>query len=427
MEKKLINFRLHPTILNQEIREIYTRDQFRIPDGCIYLDGNSLGPRTVEGNKCLQRVNDEWGDLLIGGWMNGKIPWFYYPETLAGMLAPLLGAEPNEVSIQNATTINLHLLLASFYKPKKGKKRNVIVIEEGAFPSDEYAVEGFIRLKNLNPKECLRTIKRDGNFLLPEDAIVEAMQDDVAIILLSSVLYQSGQLLNMSYLTEKAREKGILIGFDCSHSAGIVDHNFSEIGLDFAIFPTYKWLNGGPGSVAGLYVNKRHENKKPGLPGWFGSNKQVQFDMSSTFTPAQGAGKFQVSTSHLLSMAPLEGSLRMYENIGISAIRNASLGLTEYMIYLLDRQCPELEIVTPRNPDCRGGAISFSHVNAAGINMALQARGIIGDYRRPNIVRLAPNPLYVDFVDVYETVKVLEEIMTSAEYLNYSNERQLVA
>jgi len=428
MEQEAINFKLHPTILNQNLRGVYCPESFVIPEGVRYFDGNSLGPATLEGLDCLTRVTEEWKTLLVGGWTGAKIPWFFYAETLAGMLAPIIGAKPEEVGIQNSTTINLHLLLATFFKPKPDSKRNVILTEEGAFPSDEYALQGFLKLKGLNPKKHLRLVKRQ-NLILSEEDIVNSMEADVSLIILSSVLYQTGQLLDVAYLTEKAHEKGIMIGFDCSHSAGIVDHDFSRDNIDFAVFPTYKWLNSGGGSVAGLYVNQRHEAKMPGLPGWFGSDKKVQFDMSPVFQPANGAGRFQVGTPHIFSMAPIEGSLRMYERIGIENIRQASLALTDYMIHLLDTTCSHLSIkvVTPREHNSRGGAISIFHSEAAAINEALKHRKITGDYREPDLIRLAPNPLYVSFVDVFEVVETLREIIETGEYLQYSNERQLVA
>ncbi len=428
MEQETINFRLHPTILNQNLRGVYCPDSFVIPDGIKYFDGNSLGPATLEGLECLTRVTEEWKTLLVGGWMNAKIPWFFYAETLAGMLAPVIGARPEEVGIQNSTTINLHLLLSTFFKPKPGSKRNAILIEDGAFPSDHYAIEGFLKLKRLNPKKHLRVVPRE-NLILSEDRIIQEMREDVALIILPSVLYQTGQLLDMKRLTLEAHSRGILIGFDCCHSVGIVNHDFSEYDPDFAFWSNYKWMNNGPGGPAGLYANKRHESKKPGLPGWFGNEKETQFDMVPLFKPADGAGRFQVSTPHILSMAPLEGSLNMYKRIGIQNIREASLVLTDYMIYLIDTTCAdyEINIVTPREHSSRGGAISFSHPNAAGINEALKSRNIVGDYRQPNLVRLAPNPLYCSCVDVFELMEILREIIETREYEKYSNKRGLVA
>ena len=403
------------------------RDEFYVSSEQIYLDGNSLGLLSKRAEKSLYTLLDSWKNYGIDGWTAGAYPWFYLSEQLGSLTASLIGAKPEEVITTGSTTTNLHQLLATFFKPKD--KRNKILADELNFPSDIYAIKSQLSLKNLNPDEHLIQVKsRDGNLLQEED-IIAAMTEDIAVIILPSVLYRSGQLLNMQYLTEEAHQRNILIGFDLCHSIGAIPHHLSETGVDFAFWCTYKHLNGGPGSVGGIYVNERYSSAEPGLAGWFGSAKEKQFDMEHTFTPAADAGAYQIGTPHVLSIAPLLGSLEIFQEAKIDKIREKSLQLTAFFIELLDSELPDA-IFTNRSPvskEKRGPHIYLEHPEAASICKALKARNVIPDFRTPNGIRLAPVALYNTFEDVYEAVRILSEIMKSKEYKNFKNERGVIA
>jgi kynureninase len=405
------------------------RDRFYVPPGSIYLDGNSLGLLSREAEQALARVTSEWRQQAIGGWLAARPPWFSLAETLGERAAGLVGAGPGEVVCAGATTVNLHALLASFYTPA-GRRRK-IVADALNFPSDIYALQGQLSLHGLAPEENLVLVPPGTEGLLAEESIIACLSEEVAVALLPSVLYRSGQLLDIAVLTREAHRRGILIGFDCSHSAGVVPHRFDDWGVDFAFWCGYKYMNGGPGSAAFLYVNRRHFRRQPLLAGWFGSDKDVQFQMRLDFQPAAGAGRWQISSPAVLSMAPLEGALAVIFEAGIERLREKSLRLTDYLIYLADRLLPEadsgLRVATPRKHARRGG-----HVALAGgerlwrVYQALKARGVVADFRPPDILRLAPVPLYNSFREVRETVILIRQILETREYEAFPEARNAV-
>ncbi|WP_243292613.1 kynureninase [Bacillus sp. FJAT-47783] len=403
------------------------RNEFYIQEGTIYLDGNSLGLLSKRAEQSLLSVLNSWKSYGIDGWTKGEHPWFFLSESLGEKMAPLVGAERDEVIVSGSTTVNLHQLVSTFYKPI-GKKTKILA-DELNFPSDIYALQSQIELKGLDYSEHLVRVKsRDGQTLHEED-IIEAMTDDIALIVLPSVLYRSGQLLDIKRLTEEAHKRDILIGFDLCHSIGSIPHNLSEWDVDFAFWCTYKHLNGGPGSVAALYVNKKHFGKKPGLAGWFSSSKDKQFDMEHTLTPADHAGAFQIGTPHLLSVAPLIGSLELFEEAGIENIRKKSLQLTQFMTDLVLQELKEYEFTIghPLDDKQRGGHIFLEHQEAARICKALKDANIIPDFRAPNGIRLAPVALYNTFEEVWQTVQTLKDIMKHKHYKKYENKRDVVA
>lgn len=413
--------------LDKEDKLKNIRNRFYVKEDEIYMDGNSLGLLSKDAEESLKRVVNEWKNLGINGWMKAEKPWFYYAEELAKVEENLVGAEEGEVIIHSSTTVNLHTLLATFFKPDK--KRNKILIDELNFPSDIYAVESHLLLKGLNPKDHLVVVKsRDGR-LIEEEDIIENMTDEVAVALLPSVLYRSGQLLNIEYLTKKAHEKGIIIGFDCSHSAGAVPHRFAEWEVDFAFWCNYKYLNNGPGGTGSIYINKKHFDKRPGLAGWWGYRKDKQFDMVHEFHHAKNAGGWQIGTVHMLSMAPLEGSLNMFKEVGIENVRNKSLKATEYMMYLIDEVLSPygFEIGTPREAKRRGGHVALEHDEAVKINEALKDRGVVPDFRNPNVIRLAPIALYTSYHEIWKVIHIIKDIMDTKEYEKYKKERDVVA
>jgi kynureninase len=404
------------------------RDRFYIPEKTIYMDGNSLGLLSRMAEHSLLRVLNEWKNLGIKGWLHGNPPWFYYAETLGALAARLVGAAPEEVVATGATTVNAHSLVSTFYHPDD--KCFKILADELDFPTDIYALQSQIALKGFPEEGLVLVPSEDGRFL-DEEKIVAFMTEDVQLIMLPSVLYRSGQLLDIPYLTEEAHKKGITIGFDCSHSVGVVPHYFDEWDVDFAFWCSYKYMNGGPGSTAFLYVNKQHFSRTPGLAGWFGCVKEKQFDMALRFEHAHSAGGWQMSSPAILSTAPLEGALSITLEAGIEPIREKSLKMTSYLMYLVDEVLTDapynFTVGTPREPERRGGHVAVEHQEEAfRINEALKARGVVPDFRFPNVIRIAPIPLYNTYHEIWLVVHYLKEIIDNKEYELFSTERKAI-
>jgi kynureninase len=281
----------------------------------------------------------------------------------------------------------------------------------------------------MDPEKVLKVVEsRDGK-TISEDDIIEAMTDDVAVALFPSVLYRSAQLLDMKRLTEAAHKKGIIIGFDLCHSIGNVDHNFAEIDCDFALWCNYKYLSGGPGAVAGLYINARHFSKGPGLSGWWGNRKDTQFELRDEFEHADNAGGWQTGTGAVLSLAAVDGALDVYNGVDMAQVRAKSLDLTAYLMHLIDTELTSygFTVGNPREDAYRGGHVALEHPEAARINEALKAAGVVPDFRYPNVIRLAPQPLYNRYVDVYDLVQILKTIMDTGAHLKYENKAGTVA
>lgn len=402
------------------------KDEFYLLENTIYMDGNSLGLLSKRAERTLHNLLDSWKTLGIDGWTEGDNPWFYLSESVGEKMAPLVGGTKSEVIATGSTTTNLHQLAATFYKPSGTKTK--ILADELNFPSDIYALKSQLALKGFNPDEHLVQVKsRDGRFL-NEDDIIEAMTEDIALIVLPAVLYRSGQILDMEKLSKAANEKSIPIGFDLCHSIGAVEHALHDWGADFAFWCTYKHLNGGPGSVAGLFVHDKHFGTTPGLAGWFGSKKESQFDMDHTMDSALDVAAYQIGTPHVLSLAPVIGALELFEEVGIKKVREKSLQLTDYMLALIQQELSDHDF-TIGNPvdESRGGHILLEHVEAARICKALKEDGVIPDFRAPNGVRLAPVALYNSFEDVWHTVQKLKRIMDEKRYEKFENKRGVVA
>jgi kynureninase len=403
------------------------REEFYIKPNSIYMDGNSLGLLSKRAERTLLESLNDWKEHGIDGWTNGTHPWFFLSEKLGEMMAPLVGGAANEVIVTGSTTVNLHQLVATFYKPEG--VRTKILADELTFPSDIYAIQSQLRIHGFDPDTHLIRVKsRDGRFLDEED-IIEEMTEEIALIILPTVLYRSGQILDMKRLTDAANKRGILIGFDGCHSIGAIPHLFSEWGVDFAYWCNYKHLNGGPGSVGGLYVNCKHFGTEPGLAGWFGSEKEKQFDMEHTLTPADSAGAYQVGTPHVLSLAPLVGALEIFAEAGIENIRAKSLKINQFLMDLLNQELNDLGFMigNPIEDFRRGGHVSLEHNEAARICKALKQNGVIPDFRAPNIIRLAPVALYTSYQEVWKVVQILKKIMLEKRYEKFKNEREVVS
>jgi kynureninase len=398
-------------------------DRFYDPEDEWYMDGNSLGLLSADAEDALDRAVSEWKELAIRGWTDADPPWFYYGEQLGDRLAPLVGADESEVVVANSTTVNIHALVGTFYDRAEG---TTIVVDELDFPTDHYAIRAQLRQRGVDPEEALTVVEsRDGRTVESED-VAAAIDDDTAIAFLPSVLYRSGQLLNVERITEAAHKHDALAGFDLAHSVGAVDHDLSRHGVDFAVWCSYKYLNAGPGAIAGLYVNERHFGETPALAGWWGHEKETQFEMNKTYTPADDAGAYQIGTIPVLSSAPLAGSLELFEEIddtpeaAIEAVREKSLSLTDYLISLVDERLPECEVGTPRDPEQRGGHVAIEHPDAYRVSEALKDRGVVVDFRPPNVVRICPSPLYTGYEDVWEVVEQLRQVVENEEHEQFA-------
>jgi len=402
---------------------------YRLP-GEIYLDGNSLGLLSRDAEAETLAALDQWKSLAIRGWLEAEPPWFSQGEALGAATAPLIGADPAAVVVTGGTTVNLHALVATFYRPR-GRRRKIVATALD-FPSDIYALSGQIALQGGDPTHDLVLVpSRDGR-TIDEAEIIAALTDDVALALLPSVLYRSGQLLDMPRLAAAARERGISLGLDCAHSIGVVPHHFDAWDVDWAFWCSYKYLNAGPGAIGGLYVNRRHWGTAPRLAGWWGYDKTRQFDMGLDWYGAATAAAWQIGTPSLLAAAPLRGSLRLFAEAGIDAVRAKSLAQTAYLIDLLEadgltRSPFGYQIGTPRQPERRGGHVAVEHESGARIARALKARGIIPDFRPPNVIRLAPVPLYTTYHDLWRLGQALRQIIERGDHQRGDAARDLVA
>jgi kynureninase len=405
------------------------RRRFFVRPGTVYLDGNSLGLLSRDAQTALDRAVEGWKKKAVRGWLEADPPWFYLAEDLGARCAALVGAEPDEVVLSGTTTVNIHALVHAFYKP--GGRRTRIVADELDFPTDIYALKSALKLRGLDPADNL-VLVRSADGLTPDEAEIAAHFDETtALVFLPSVLYRSGQLLDMEFLTARAHEQGVPIGFDCSHSTGAVPHQLDRWGVDFAVWCGYKYLNGGPGATAFLYVNRRHSSLDPALAGWFGSAKDRQFDMALEFTPAPGAGRFQISSPSILNAAPLLGSLGIIEEAGPAAVRSKSLRLTGFLMDMAEEFLAPppygFSIGTPRSDAHRGGHVALLHPEAMRIAEALRARGVVPDFRPPDIVRVAPVALYNTYAELAALVGHLREIVGTREYERFPAARPAIS
>lgn len=405
------------------------RDRFYVRTDRIYLDGNSLGLASRDAEAAVLAAIEDWKLRAIDGWTTGERPWFYLAEELGAMQAELMGARPEEIVVTGSTTVNLHALVATFYQPTPA--RHKLLADVLNFPSDIYALQSQVRLRGEDPARSLVLVaSRDGR-TIEEDDLIAAMTDEVALAVLPAVLYRSGQWLDVPRLTRAARERGILVGFDCSHSAGAVPHQLHDWEVDFAFWCNYKYLNGGPGAVGSLFVHERNFWRRPGLAGWFGNRKETQFDLALEFDPAATAGAWQIGTPPVLGAAALSGSLKMFAEAGIEAVRAKSLAQTSYFIELANAILADepygFTVGTPRAPERRGGHVALEHPDAVRICKALKARGIVPDFRYPNVIRLAPIPFYTTYAELWQTIQTIKDIVDRGEHRDFGGDRGIVA
>ncbi len=430
LSSSLASERLYAEELDRKDDLASFRERFSLIPGAVYMDGNSLGLCPRDAEKAIAGTVEEWKGLGIRGWMEGNPPWFEMAERVGGDAAPLVGADPDEVVLAGTTTVNLHALVSTFYEPTP--ERSVILADELNFPSDLYALGSQVALRGFDPDKSLRLAGSPDERTLDEEKVIGEMKPDVCLVVLPSVLYRSGQLLDMERLAMAAHDRGIPIGFDCAHSAGAIPHRLSEWGVDFAFWCSYKYMNSGPGSPAFLYVNRRHFGRMPALAGWFGYDKARQFDMNIEFVPAGTAGAWQISSPSILGSASVRGALRVTLEAGIDSIRAKSLAMTSFFMRLVDeflsREPYNFRIGTPREPERRGGHVALEHpTEALRINEALIARGVIPDFRPPQVIRIAPIALYNTFTEVWQVAMHLKEIIDNREYEKFSKVRKAVS
>lgn len=403
------------------------RDRFyQLEGGKIYMDGNSLGLASKDAEAALLKMLEVWKKQGILIWNVDEGHYFHYGLKLGKQLGKLIKAEADEVIVTANTTLNIHQAIATFWKPTK--ERYKILVDDLNFPTDRYAVDSQIKLKGYAVDEVLKVVESADGIFIYEEKVIEAMTDDVALILLPSALYRSAQLLDLDRLTKAAHSKGIIIGWDLCHSIGSVPHDFKKVQPDFAVWCNYKYLSAGPGASAAIYINRKHFGKTVGLAGWFGNKDETQFQLNHQFEQAPNIVAFQTGTPNMFSMAPLEGVLNIYEEAGIDRIRAKSLNLTAYLMYLIDERLKEYgySYNNETEDERRGGHVALVHKEAYRICLALKAHDIVPDYREPDVIRLAPIALYNSYQDAYKLIDALEIIGRNKEWELYSNERALV-
>jgi kynureninase len=392
------------------------RDRFLLPtalDGTprVYLAGQSLGAQPVTARAAVEAELDAWARLGVDGWFAREGAWLEADDALRASTARLVGARPGEVATLNTLTVNLHLLFATFFRPWGA--RTAILIDAPTFPSDRYAVESQLRLDGLDPSTQLIVVRpRDGEALLRMEDLEGAVhehRDRLAVALLAGVNYATGQAHDIARLTAAVHEAGAIALWDLAHAAGNVPLALHDAGVDGAAWCTYKYLNGGPGSIAQLFVHERHAGDASALrlAGWWGNDPATQFEMAETFRPAPGADGWRISTPPILSMAPIRASLAMFDAVGVEALRAKSIELTGYLEGLIDALVPDAEILTPRSPAARGAQLSLRVTDAPRRLAALEAAGVIADFREPDIIRVAPVPLYNTFHDAWRAAQVI--------------------
>ena len=402
------------------------RERFYIREGNIYVDGNSLGLCSRDAEREILLALDDWKGSGIDIWSIKDSKYFYYPARIGAMMAAIIGAQANEVTTANSTTVNIHQCIATFYHPVG--ERYKILMDDLNFPTDRHAVDSIVRIKGYDPEDAVKIVRSKDGRTLSEDDIISAMSSDVALILLPAVLYRSSQLLDMQRITDEARKRSIVIGWDLCHSIGSIAHDFAKLDADFAVWCTYKYLSGGPGSIAGLYINRRHFDKTPGLAGWFGNVKETQFRLDHRHEHSKDADGWLIGTSPILSMAGVKGALNIYCEAGMERVREKSLHITAYLMYLIDQRLAKhgYNVGNPRDDNRRGGHVSLEHREAYRICQALKAHNVTPDFREPDVIRLAPVALYVAYEEMYKLVDILEQIAIRKEYETFSNVRTLV-
>ena len=405
---------------NDELKSY--RDSFHFPfdsngNKMLYFTGNSLGLQPKTTKAAVEQELDDWANFAVEGHFKAKNPWMPYHELLTNDMAEIVGAKPEEVVIMNSLTANLHFLMISFYNPTK--KRYKILIESDAFPSDRFAVKSQLKLHGFDSEKDLIewSPRTNENLLRIEDLkeIIKKNGDEIALILVGGVNYYTGQLLDLKKIAQIGHSKGCKVGIDLAHGVGNVNLKLHESGIDFAAWCTYKYLNSGPGSLGGIFVNNKHKKNKSlkRLTGWWGQNKSKRFKMREELDISNGAEGWQLSNPAILSMAAIKASLELFRKVGMNKLRMKSIKLTGYLEFLiLKMNNKNIDIITPKDPNQRGCQLSIKLNNSnKSLHKNLRLNNVITDWRDPNVIRCAPVPFYNSYQDVYNFVKILRKLL----------------
>lgn len=417
-----INNRNYALKLDQEDPLNGFRARFHMPmqqngEDFVYLCGNSLGLQSKDHRDYILQELDDWKNLGVEGHFHAKNPWMPYHEFLTNKMAKIVGAKPIEVVVMNGLTVNLNLMMVSFYQPTAERRK--ILIEKDAFPSDQYAVRSHIAFHGYDPENDLITLNpSEGTaYVTQEDVLrtIEQHGDEIALIMIAGVNYYTGQVFDMPSIVKAGHAKGCKVGFDLAHAVGNIELELHQWDVDFAVWCNYKYMNAGPGAVAGCFVHERfaHDQSLPRFTGWWGHEKATRFKMPDHYIPIPGAEGWQMSNAPILSMASLRASLDIFDQVGMTSLREKSLQLSGYMRDLIDElNDPRVSIITPREDDQRGCQWSI-RIEGIGRTVfeALEKNGVILDWREPDVIRVAAVPLYNSFLDVFKFVQILEKIL----------------
>jgi kynureninase len=391
----------------------------------IYFTGNSLGLQPKRTKQYVDEVMTDWANLAVEGHFYSDKPWWDYHERFAAPLSEIVGAKPTEVTVMNTLTVNLHLLMVSFYRPTQKKFK--IICEEKAFPSDQYMFQSQIDFHSksvgFNPSEALVEIKRregEHNIRI-EDILakIEEVGEELALVLIGGVNYYTGQVFDMKTITEAGHKQGAYVGWDLAHAAGNIELHLNEWNVDFAAWCSYKYMNSGPGNASGCFVHEMHHNDAdlPRFAGWWGHNKERRFKMEPKFDPVRGAEGWQISNLPILSLAPYLASVDMFAEVGMTKLitkRNLITAYLEFILKEIDNELEgaDFEIITPSNQEERGCQLSvYLHGQGRELFERLMKNGVITDWREPNVIRLAPAPFYCSFEDMYEFGQILKRLI----------------
>jgi kynureninase len=404
----------------------YFRSRFYIPqhrgEDCIYFTGNSLGlqPKTVRSY--IETELEDWASMGVEGHFHARNPWYSYHEMFPGLLSKIVGGKPEEIVVMNGLTVNLHLLMASFYRPTKERFR--IICEAKAFPSDQYAMESQVSWHGFHPGDAIIEVgPRQGEEVIRQEDILSAIQhygNSVALVLFSGVNYYNGQVFPMQEITAAAHQAGAYAGFDLAHAAGNIELDLHKWNVDFACWCSYKYLNSGPGGVAGIYIHEKHvtDPSIPRLAGWWGYRKEDRFQMKKGFVPVPTAEGWQLSNAPVLTMAAHKASLDLFEEAGMPLLVKKSRQLTGYLFFVLDRineiHRNSIRIITPREEKVHGCQVSML-IRQGGKELfeKLTGEGVVADWREPDVIRIAPVPLYNTYEDVWKFGEIVERIIRS--------------
>ena len=399
------------------------RDEFIFPKhnekNVIYFTGNSLGLQSKRSRKYVDEVMDDWASLAVEGHFHANKPWWDYHERFAHPLGKLVGAKPSEITVMNTLTVNLHLLMVSFYRPTKTRYK--IICEEKAFPSDQYMFQSQVHFHGFKSEDAIVEVKRrEGEHTIRLEDILDKIDevgDALALVLFGGVNYYTGQVFDMKSITAAGQNVGAIVGFDLAHAAGNVELELHDWNVDFAVWCSYKYMNSGPGNASGCFIHEKHHDNKniPRFAGWWAQKKERRFLMEQSFDPIVGADGWQVSNLPILSLAPYLASVELFAEVGMEKLIRKRNSITAYLEFVLQQIDAEIEgakfeIITPNNQEERACQLSvYLHGQGKSLFDFLMKNGVIVDWREPNVIRLAPTPFYCSYTDIYEFGQLLKE------------------